>query len=183
LSSRHLAAVSLALLLSIGASRCSSEESRLDELEAGTVTRKVRIFLIAPRDAGSQGRAVGCGDSVVPTTVTLDRPRPALFGALEALLERKEAHDGPSGLSNPLYASHLELQRIDRQGAVAKIYLSGYVEVADACDAPRLLAQLTETVLQFRDVQHVQLYLDGKPLRGLLLGGGKGEASTGHATP
>ena len=69
------------------------------------MTRRVRIFLIAPRDNGAQGRSVGCGDSAVPTAVTLDRPRPALEGALEALLDGRERHDGPSGLSNPLYAS------------------------------------------------------------------------------
>ncbi len=170
MSRRSLAAMSLGLFLLAGAGSCRSEESRLAELEAGTVTPRVRIFLIAPRDNGARGRSVGCGDSVVPAAVTLDHPRPALYGALEALLAGHERHDGPSGLSNPLYASRLSLQRIDRQGGEAKVFLSGYVELADGCDAPRLLAQLTETALQFRDVGHVQFFLDGKPLRGLLLG-------------
>ena len=173
MSRRLLAATSLGWLLLAGAVCCSSEESRLNELDATTVTPRVHVFLIAPLDGGKQGRSVGCGDSVVPATVTLDRPRPALYGALEALLAAKGAHDGPTGLSNPLYASRLTLERIERKGGEAKVFLSGYVELADSCDAPRLLAQLTETALQFRDVQHVQLYLDGKPLRGLLLGAGK----------
>lgn len=173
--------MSLGLLLLANAECCAAQETRLDELEAATVTKRVRIFLIAPGDSGANGRTVGCGDSVVPAAVNLDRPQPALYGALEALLADKNEHVGPSGLSNPLYASRLTLERIDRQGAQIKVYLSGYLEVAGACDAPRLLAQLTETALQFRDIQHVQLYLDGKPLRGLLrgIGGGPAEGTAG----
>lgn len=167
-----LATLALGLLLAAGAECCSSQESRLNELDAGTVTPKVHIFLIAPRGSGVEGRALACGDAVVPATVTLERPRPALYGAYEALLAGKRANDGVTGLSNPLYASHLSLARIERKGPAAKVYLSGYIEVGDACDPQRLLAQLTETALQFRDVQHVQIYLEGRPLQDLLRGAG-----------
>jgi hypothetical protein len=168
LSRRPLAALSLGLLLLAWAEGCASQEAGLADLQATDVTRKVRVFLISPGDKGASGRKVGCGDRAVPVAVSLDRAQPALFGALEALLAEKREHVAPSGLSNPLYASRLSLERIDRQGAQAKVYLSGYLEVGGPCDAPRLLAQLTETALQFRDVQHVQLYLDGKLLPGLL---------------
>ena len=97
---RHsLAAASLGLFLLAGAGSCRSQDSRLDDLEAGTVTQRVRIFLIAPRDNGAQGRSVGCGDSAVPTAVTLDHPRPALYGALEALIDGRERHDKSTRLN------------------------------------------------------------------------------------
>lgn len=165
---RPLATLSLGVFLLAWAEGCASQEAGLSDLEATAVTGRVHVFLIAPGDGGASGRKVGCGDSAVPVTVALDRRQPALFGALEALLGEKREHVAPSGLSNPLYASRLRLERIDRKGAEAKVYLSGYLEVGGPCDAPRLLAQLTETALQFRDVQHVQLYLDGKLLPGLL---------------
>ena len=44
-----------------------------------------------------------------------------------------------------------------------------YVELAGGCENARMLAELTETALQFRDVSQVQFLLDGQPLRDLVL--------------
>ena len=62
---------------------------------------------------------------------------------------------------------------IARAGPEVRVHLNGYLEVGGTCDSPRVLAQLTETALQFRDVQRVTFYLEWKPLAGLL--SGKGE--------
>lgn len=134
---------------------------------AATVDR-IRIFLIAPDDGGRSGRKVACGDSAVPVEVTLPQPAPALESALHALLASRERNDRGTGLLNPLYASRLDLASIELQGAQAKVHLTGYVELGDACDNARMLAQLTETVLQFPGVSYVQLDLDGQSLRDLL---------------
>lgn len=144
------------------------------DLESGTVTGRVRIFLIAPEGtdaADTEGRKVGCGDSAVPVVVDLPRKAPALAGALQALLDLHESRHAASGLLNPLYASRLSLAGIDRRGAEARIRLTGYLEIVDGCDASRVLAQITETALQFPDVQRVQVFLEGKPLRDLLPAG------------
>lgn len=147
-----------------------SSEPALD-LDAGTVTQRVRIFLIAPEGTEAGGRKVGCGDSVVPVTVDLPASSPALQGAVQALLDLRESRHAASGLLNPLYASRLSLAKIDRRGGEARVHLTGYLEVTDSCDGSRLLAQLTETALQFPDVQRVQVFLEGKPLRDLLPAG------------
>ncbi|HVS00642.1 MAG TPA: hypothetical protein VMW27_28740 [Thermoanaerobaculia bacterium] len=42
-----------------------------------------------------------------------------------------------------------------------------------------MLAQLTETALQFEDVQRVQFWLDDRPLRDLLLAAGSGKRNGG----
>lgn len=135
---------------------------------AGDLTRRVRVFLISPGDGGGAGRQVACGDSAVPVEVNLDRTTPALWGSLEALLALDARYHGPSGLYNPLYASPLRLEGIDLDGASARVRLGGYLESGDRCDDPRILAQLTETALQFPEVEHVQFYLEGKPLPELI---------------
>jgi hypothetical protein len=144
-------------------------ESALD-LEATAMTDRVQVFLIAPEDGGTLGRKVGCSDSAVPIEVQLPAPRPALEGSLEALFGLENRYHGGSGLYNPLYASPLEIEAIQRVGSEARIRLGGYIEIGGDCDGPRMLAQLTETVLQFPDVQRVTFYLGEKPLRQLLAG-------------
>ncbi|HYO14512.1 MAG TPA: GerMN domain-containing protein [Thermoanaerobaculia bacterium] len=147
---------------------CTPSETEPLNLRADSPTGRVRVFLIAPEDGGGLGRKAPCSDSAVPVVVELPRQRPALEGALEALLALDGRYDRTTGFYNPLYASPLEIQRIERAGAEARVYLTGYVEVGGDCDGPRMLAQLTETALQFEDVQQVQFYLGGKPLGALL---------------
>jgi hypothetical protein len=135
-------------------------------LQAGAVTDRARIYLIALEDGGVDGRRVACGDSAVAVEVPLERRQAALQGAIEALLSMDETYDTRSGLYNPLHASRLEVERIERSGAEVKVHLKGYLEIGGECDSPRILAQLTETALQFPDVQRATFYLEGKPLSG-----------------
>ncbi|HEX2222789.1 MAG TPA: GerMN domain-containing protein [Thermoanaerobaculia bacterium] len=132
----------------------------------------MRIFLIAPEDGGVTGREVGCGDSAVAVVTTLPRQQPALQGALQALLDQQGHRNSPlTGHYNALYASPLQVERIERvgsQGAEVWVHLKGYLEVEGACDGERALAQLTETALQFPDVSRAQFLLGGRPLSGLL---------------
>ncbi len=55
-------------------------------------------------------------------------------------------------------------------GAQARVLLTGYLALGDACENARMLAQLTETALQFSGISYVDFAIDGQPLRGLLLG-------------
>jgi hypothetical protein len=151
---------------------CSPSETESLDLRADAPTERTRIFLIAPEDGGGLGSKVACSDSAVPIDVELPRQRPALEGSLEALLGLDSRYDSATGLYNPLYASPLEIQKVERTGSEVRIHLTGYVEIGGDCDGPRMLAQLTETALQFRDVQRVQFYLGGKPLGPLLAGRG-----------
>jgi Sporulation and spore germination len=143
---------------------CCARSDSAQGLDAGTRTRKVRIFVISLNDKGAAGRAVGCGDSAVPLEMDLPSPQPALEGALTALLTLDDRPQ-PSGLYNALAHSPLKLERIERSGPEVRVYLTGYVELGGECDTPRVVAQLTETALQFDDVQRAQFYLDGKPLQ------------------
>lgn len=162
----------LTALLAVLLSCHSGDGEPALDMKARDQTDRVRIFLIAPNDQGAAGREVGCGDSAVPVTVNLPRAMPALEGALQALLDLQHGAEGTpdaaQGYYNALYASPLKVDRIDRNGAEVRVHLTGYLEIADGCDGSRALAQLTETVLQFSDVQRAQFLLDGQPLRNLL---------------
>lgn len=163
---RRLRWLWLPLLVAMSCGAGDSETST--NLQAGTVTDRAPVYLIALEDGGVDGRRVGCGDSAVPVEVTLPRRGPALEGALDALLSRKETYDTRSGLYNALHGSNLEVDRIERSGPEVRVHLTGYLEIGGECDSPRVLAQLNETALQFSDVQRAQFYLEGKPLAGLL---------------
>jgi hypothetical protein len=160
----------LPLVVLAGLTCCARRDSAQD-LEAGTRTSKVQVYVIALHDRGAKGRAAGCGDSVVPLEVDLPAPAPALEGALSALLALQDGAEDKD-LYNALEHSPLKVDRIDRTGPEVRVYLSGYVEIGGDCDGPRILSQLTETALQFHDLQHAQFFLDGKPLQGVLSGKG-----------
>jgi hypothetical protein len=144
-------------------------------LRSDQATERARVFLISPGDQGRSGHKVGCGDSAVPVEIALPRKEPGLEEALGALLALKERYQEPSGLSNPLYSSALQLVRIERHGGEARVYLKGYLEMGDACDNPRMLAELEETARQFPDVSRVQFFLEERPLREILAGKGSGK--------
>jgi Sporulation and spore germination len=135
---------------------------------AGDVVTRVKVFLIAPSDGGRTGRKVACGDSAQAIEVAAAQPAPALAAALGELLAMHQPSDHDSGLLNPLYDARLQLAGIDRRGGEITVRLTGYVERGTPCDNQRMLAQLTETAMQFADVSYVRFDVDGHPLRDLL---------------
>ncbi len=152
----------LALALLAGCSRAGDPPQ---SLEATAMIRKARIHLI------SVDGSKDCGDRTGTLEVELPTSEPALWGALHALLDAGRRYDG-SGLYNALANSPLRVERIDRHGDEARVYLTGYLELGGECDSPRVLAQLTRTATQFQDVKRAEFFLDGKPLRDLLSGKG-----------
>jgi Sporulation and spore germination len=172
---RRLAILSLASLLSLLSLLsflfgCQPEDSP-QGLTASAKTQKARIFLIAIEDGGNSGPEVGCDDSAVAVEEDLPVPQPALRASLEALLAAGKRHES-AGYYNALANSPLRLERIERSGGAARIYLTGYLELGGECDSPRVLAQLEQTATQFRDVQKAEFFLGGKPLADLLSGKG-----------
>jgi hypothetical protein len=164
---RPLALLSLASLLSLSLLSCRREPPPQD-LDAASPTRKARIFLI-PLEEGAAvpGDTAGCGGELAAVEVELPVASPALAGSLGSLLDAGDAYTG-AGYYNSLAHSPLRLEHIERSAGVASIYLSGYLELGGKCDGPRALSQLTETAIQFRDVDRAQFFLDGQRLRELL---------------
>jgi hypothetical protein len=141
-------------------------------LRAGETIRQARVYLIAVTTTTGEdehGASGGCDARVAPVEVELPLPSPALDGSIAALLDAGSRYE-KAGLYNALGHSPLKVDRIERAGDAARVYLTGYMEVDGGCDRRRLLAQLTRTATQFSDVKRAEFFLDGKPLLDLLSG-------------
>lgn len=128
----------------------------------------VKIFLIALEDNGQSGTVVGCGDSVVPVTVTIPQTQGVLRAALEKLFSAKQQYYGESGFYNALYQSDLQVEGVNIIQGTATIRLTGNVVLGGACDAPRLEAQIEQTALQFSTVSEVEILIEDVPLEDVL---------------
>ena len=128
----------------------------------------VRIFLIAVNDNGQSGAPVGCGDSAVSTQIKIPPTAGTLKAALNAILSLKDQFYGQSGLYNALYQSNLQLDSASINNGIATISLSGTLIMGGECDTPRVQAQLEQTILQFPSVTKAAIFINGKPLAGVL---------------
>lgn len=125
---------------------------------------RAKIFLIAVGDNGVSGKPIGCGDSVLGVDVTIP-PTPApLQGALNYLLSLNDPNYGESGFSNTLAPSDLRVDSATIVNGLATVNMSGTLVINGVCDAPRVQAQLEETVRQFSSVSSVSILLNGRPL-------------------
>ncbi|MCX6036201.1 MAG: GerMN domain-containing protein [Chloroflexi bacterium] len=128
----------------------------------------VQIFLIAVDDNGQTGIPVGCGDRAVPVQVEIPPTQGVLKAALVALLSVKDQYYGQSGLYNALYQSDLQVETVRIDSGKASVYLTGTLMMGGECDAPRVQAQLEQTVLQFPTVTEAAIFINGKPLSDVL---------------
>jgi len=124
----------------------------------------VKIFLIAVNDNGKSGGLIGCGDSVVPVQVKITPTAGVLRAALLALLSVKNQNYGQSGLYDALYQSALQVESVSITDGKANVTLSGTLKMGGECDAPRVQAQLEQTVRQFPTVKEAAIFINGKPL-------------------
>lgn len=178
-----------ALLLTLLASVCGALIACGSEPPPAPPTaQRAHIFLIARADAGRTGKAVACGDSVVPVTVMLPAGEPPLRGALRVLLELRRDNLGGPELINPLVHSRLQVVSARIEDGRAEVHLRGELRPAPwPCNPPRIRAQLEETALQFDDVREAVFLVNGRPLNEVLERKGgrsrRGEEPLGQAPP
>ncbi len=123
----------------------------------------VNIFLISLSDDGALGPLVGCGDSVVPFTVSIEPTVAPLTAALESLLSIRQRDY--AGFYNSLGNANLQLAGVNIQNGLATINLTGELNLAGVCDDPRVVAQIEQTALQYSTVNDVDIFLNGQPLQ------------------
>lgn len=180
---------------------CGGEEEAAPGERAGGEPRDsvaVRLFVVALETVQPEGGGIGCGD----TLVALDRrvpvrsessgappsgPAPEIpvkvrsaRAAVEALIRLGElaredqGPPGPAGdLYNALARSRLSVEEVALHGPHAEVRLSGRLGLGGVCDAPRVEAQLEETVRAASGAADVDIYLNGEPLQASLSGRGR----------
>lgn len=125
---------------------------------------QVLIFMVAVGDDGRSGKRIGCSDSIIPITLQIE-PTPApLRAALTRLLALKSQNYGESGLYNALYQSDLRIDSLSIVNGRATVNLIGTLRLSGTCDAPRVQAQIEETVRQFTTVSSADIFVNGKRL-------------------
>lgn len=126
-----------------------------------------KIYLVALEDNGVSGKLIGCGDSLVPVTVTIPSAATAagkVKVALETLFAHHDPYWGQSGLYNALYQNTLTVQEVRIEGGAIGVILTGSTGSRGVCDDPRIEEQITETARQFMPGARVVIIDDGGPL-------------------
>jgi hypothetical protein len=122
---------------------------------------QIKLFMVATGDDGRSGKRIGCGDSIIPVTVQITPTAAPLRAALTSLLANKNQFYGESGLYNALYQSDIRLDDVSITNGRATVNLSGTARLNGVCDAPRVQAQIEETVRQFSTVTSADIFLNG----------------------
>jgi hypothetical protein len=130
----------------------------------------VKIFLVALEDRGASGPTIGCDDSLVAVERRLISGAPSPVTALGELLGIREPRYGQSGLYSALAQSDLRVAAVEQTSAGTVVRLTGTLRLGGACDAPRVDAQLRETVRQFPSTDPVRILVNDVPLEQVLSG-------------
>lgn len=125
----------------------------------------VKIYLVALDDNGKTGKKIGCDDSLVPVTRTVNRTVAPLRAALAQLLATPQHPAENPKLENFWKGRDLKLTSVSINNRTATIHISGEVFVAGICDIPRIESQIEETAKQFPTVRRVKVFLGGRTLR------------------
>jgi len=133
----------------------------------------IQVYLVAVGDDGKSGKKIGCGDSLVASTVFINPDAAPLRAALEALLSIPP-HAGEKAippnfrktpnLENFWKGRNLKVRSVAIVNHTATIHLSGQVFVAGVCDEPRITSQIEATARQFPNVERVKVFIGKQTL-------------------
>jgi hypothetical protein len=124
--------------------------------------REVKVYLVAVGDEGKRGRKIGCDDSLVPITRTVEAGVAPLKAAVSELLSVPHEYEG--GLGNYWFGENLKVSGVSLAGGTATIRITGRLFVAGVCDEPRIEEQIKETARQFPEVRRVRVFVNGRAL-------------------
>ncbi|MBI2074379.1 MAG: GerMN domain-containing protein [Candidatus Levybacteria bacterium] len=140
--------------------------------QQGQAVDKIKLFFVSLDDNGKSGKKIGCGDSIVAVDKKIIPTQEPLKAALEELFSfnNQQAYN-KTNLNNALNQSDLRLQDVSiNKGGIATVNLLGTQAISGACEDPRIIAQIRETVLQFSSVTDVKMFINGYPIEQLLPG-------------
>lgn len=123
------------------------------------------VYMVVLGDDGKQGKAVGCGDSLVPVKVhvnfTNTKTDQKIRDTLQKLFSfRSKVYSKDLNLINPLYNSVLSVSEVTISGSQATVALDGTLNLDGACDDPVVEAQIKNLILQFKPITSVVLRIN-----------------------
>ncbi len=123
---------------------------------------EVNIFMLQTETGGQ----VGCGDTLIPISVSVEPTVAPMTAAYEQLFNIDQQNY--QGLYNALSESDLTLASASIIDGVATVYLTGTFQFAGACDTPRVRAQLEQIALQYSTVDSVNIFINDQALDDIL---------------
>ncbi len=127
-------------------------------------SNKISVKIATLADGDGDGIITGSkkGCDIVRFVYREIEPTPAILNAtLKELFAYNQEFDYAPGNFVAKQAK-LKFEKATLEEGTAKVYLTGQVEYAGACDNPRLETQIIETAKQFSTVYDVKIYLNDK---------------------
>ena len=134
--------------------------------ESSQNSQSIMIYLVAVGDNGKTGKKIGCGDSLIPVTRTINKTAAPLTAAIRELLQTPQhpSVDGSPNLENFWKGRNLKVRSAFIVNRTATIRLSGELSVAGVCDEPRIESQIDATARQFPTVKRVKVFIGNQTL-------------------
>ncbi len=149
----------------------TEEPSSVEEPSSSTTGISLQLAFIALEDNGASGPMVGCGDSVVLVSDFVEEALPTqkdrVLRALTDLFAVKSSAYGESELYNALDETSLTVDSLTLSDSLIEVQLSGAWSSAGACDDPRMVGQIEETIRGNLDVEssvELKITVNGKTL-------------------
>jgi len=134
--------------------------------ESSQNSQSIMIYLVAVGDNGKTGKKIGCGDSLIAVTRTINKTAAPLTAAIRKLLQTPQhpSVDGSPNLENFWKGRNLKVRSAFIVNRTATIRLSGELSVAGVCDEPRIESQIDATARQFPTVKRVNVFIGNQTL-------------------
>ena len=134
--------------------------------ESSQNSQSIMIYLVAVGDNGKTGKKIGCGDSLIAVTRTINKTAAPLTAAIRELLQTPQhpSVDGSPNLENFWKGRNLKVRSAFIVNRTATIRLSGELSVAGVCDEPRIESQIDATARQFPTVKRVKVFIGNQTL-------------------
>ncbi len=126
--------------------------------------QSIKLFLIADGDEGKTGKKIGCGDSLVAITKTIQKTNSPLKIAIQELLAIPADYKEKQELHNYWKGNDLKVKSVNIKNGMAIIHIVGELVVAGVCDEPRIQSQIEETARQFPAVKQLKVFVNNVPL-------------------
>jgi hypothetical protein len=128
--------------------------------DGGHATQDIQVGLYAVGDAGQIGWEFGCEDSLVLVDTQIHQ-QVTVENEIRASLQKLFAYEH-SELSNVFEDASIFVHTVGVSDGVADIWLVGESGIAGVCDEPRFVEQINATAMQFDEVDHVNIHLNGE---------------------
>ena len=148
----------------------TARPSATPDLDSGSETGFLEIYLMSRGDAGDYGIPVGCGDSAtimetaeIVTGTLSEHVRAELQYLLD--LDIGDPITATEGQVNPLFGQIIELREVIVTGDQVTIEMGGSLQLVGTCYDALLEAQLVMTALHYPQINSARIIVGGRNAR------------------